>query len=111
MGLTEGNRLSEWWDQFAIQAGPTPSLGRIKGATDVTLRVAPIPCRGSFISRGYAMEFFLLFAVGAIVINAVLADKKGRSIWGWILAAFLCGLFSTLILACLPPSDGVVKTS
>lgn len=45
----------------------------------------------------------------AILLNGVLAAKKGRSVTGWSIFAIFCGLFSTIILACLPPKKGMMK--
>jgi biotin transporter BioY len=44
------------------------------------------------------MEFLLLFWVFWPILAGVIADKKNRSVIGWVIAAALFGLFACIIL-------------
>ena len=56
------------------------------------------------------MEFlFIIGCFAAVFLNVSLAKKKGRSELGWAVWAIFFGLFSTLILACLPAGEGTIK--
>ena len=54
------------------------------------------------------MEIVLCFfaMIVAMFLNSSLALKRGRSVGGWVVAAIFFGLFSTIILAVLPPAGG-----
>ena len=53
----------------------------------------------SFLSSYYIL--ISISAIAAIIVSAIIADRKGRSIGAWIFGGLVLGWLAVIILACL----------